>query len=266
MQHYQKQRSRKRLWLVLIIGLLAFLTVYHFLSSRADAPAPSQVQQTKPTTSKPTDTTPTQPAFDKSQYSLTDPTSIWVIANKKHALNPINYVPSDLVVPNVPLRVPGNSSMQVRAVTARALEKLIADAKAQNLKLELSSGYRSYSFQVSLYNSYVQSDGKAAADRASARPGHSEHQTGLAADLDDMAHACHLKACFGDTPEGKWIAANAYKYGFIIRYPEGKESITGYEYEPWHLRYIGIPAATQMHDTDVQTLEEFFNVSGGDYQ
>lgn len=201
--------------------------------------------------------------FDKTRYSQTDPTSIWVIVNKKHSLSPKTYIPSDLVVPDVRVRVPGNSSMQVRQVTAKALEELITDAKAQGINLELSSGYRSYSFQVSLYGSYVNSDGQAAADRVSARPGYSEHQTGLAADLDDLTHKCHLETCFGDLPEGKWLAAHAYEYGFVIRYPKDKESVTGYAYEPWHLRYVGIPAATEMHSQRVETLEEFFGVSGG---
>jgi D-alanyl-D-alanine carboxypeptidase len=253
-------RQTKIVVMLLVIALLGFAT-YKFTAARDDSTNNKATNASTRTTSPPPSTHTT--AFDMSQYSLTDPTSIWVIVNKKHGLNPKTYIPADLVVPSVSLRVPGNSSMQVRKVTAADLEKLVRGAKNDGINLQLSSGYRSYSFQVSLYNSYVQSDGQAAADRASARPGYSEHQTGLAADLDDLNHQCHLEACFGDTPEGKWLAAHAYEYGFVIRYPKGKESITGYEYEPWHIRYLGIPAATEMHRTGIQTLEEFFDVTGG---
>jgi D-alanyl-D-alanine carboxypeptidase len=186
-----------------------------------------------------------------------------VIVNKQHPLNPLSYVPSDLVVPNVPLRVPGNETMQIRAVTATALEQMFTDAKAQGIDLMLSSGYRSYSYQVSLYNGYVQSQGQATADQQSARPGYSEHQTGFAVDVEPVSKNCELEQCFGTTPEGKWVAANAYKYGFIVRYTTGNQSITGYEPEPWHIRYIGVPLATELHNTGIQTLEQFFGVSGG---
>jgi len=201
--------------------------------------------------------------FHKAQYSTTDPTSIWVIVNKQHPLNPKNYAPADLTFPNVPLRVPGNESMQVRKQTASALETMFADAKTAGLKLMLSSGYRSYTYQVNLYNGYVQTQGQAMADTQSARPGYSEHQTGLAADIEPSTQKCELEQCFADTPEGKWLAANAYKYGFIIRYTADKVATTGYEYEPWHVRYVGTELATEMHNKGIATLEEFFGVSGG---
>ena len=202
-------------------------------------------------------------AFNKHQYSLTNPASIWVVVNKQHPLNPINYAPTDLVVPNIPLRVPGNETMQVRAVTAQALETMFAAAEQQGIDLMLASGYRSYSYQTGLYNGYVQTQGQAVADQQSARPGYSEHQTGLAADLEPVSRNCELAQCFATTPEGLWLAANGYKYGFIIRYTTGNENITGYEAEPWHVRYIGVDLATELHKTGVQTLEQFFGVSGG---
>ncbi len=201
--------------------------------------------------------------FNKQQYSLTDPASIWVVVNKQNPLQPKDYAPNDLTVPNVPLRVPGNETMQLRAATARALETMFAAAKAQGLSLMLSSGYRSYSYQVNLYNGYVKSMGQAAADQQSARPGYSEHQTGFAADIESASRHCELDNCFGDTPEGQWLAANAYLYGFIIRYTPGNQSVTGYEPEAWHIRYIGTELAKELHDTGVTTLEQFFNVSGG---
>jgi len=130
--------------------------------------------------------------------------------------------------------------------------------------LNLQSGYRSYAFQSDLYNGYVRTQGLATADRQSARPGYSEHQTGLAADLGGTsAPGCNVAQCFANTIEGRWLADHAYEYGFIIRYPADKESITGYEYEPWHVRYVGVALAAEMHRRGIETLEEFFNVTGG---
>jgi len=201
--------------------------------------------------------------FNKKQYSLTNPTSIWVIVNKQHPLQPATYVPPDLTVPDVPLRSPGAANMQMRAVTATALEQMFAGAKQAGINLQVVSAYRSYSYQQTLYSGYVSEVGQAAADEESARAGYSEHQTGLSVDIGAANGVCVLEACFGGTPEGEWLAANAYKYGFLLRYPADKTTITGYEYEPWHFRYIGTALSNEMHKENIQTLEEFFNVSGG---
>ena len=246
---------RKRFFIVILILILA--TGGYFIFHKNSVPA----SQTKKSN---TSTTPaTSASFNKNQYSLTDPTSIWVVVNKQHPLNPKDYIPPDLVFPNVPLRVPGNESMQLRKVTANAMEQMFTDAKSQGINLMLLSGYRSYSYQVGLYNGYVQANGQAEADQQSARPGYSEHQTGFAADVGPVSQNCALQQCFSDTPEGKWLAANAYKYGFIVRYAADDQDITGYEAEPWHIRYVGVELSTEMHDKGIQTLEQFFNVSGG---
>jgi D-alanyl-D-alanine carboxypeptidase len=202
-------------------------------------------------------------SFNKKAFSLTDPASIWVIVNKQHALQPKDYVPNDLVFPSVPLRVPGNESMQLRQPAATALEQMFQAAQKDGVQLMLSSGYRSYTYQVNLYNGYVASQGQAIADTQSARPGFSEHQTGLAADIEPLSKNCEVEQCFGQTTEGSWVAANAYKYGFIIRYQAGDENITGYEPEPWHVRFIGTGLASEMHRSKTRTLEKFFGVSGG---
>jgi D-alanyl-D-alanine carboxypeptidase len=201
--------------------------------------------------------------FDKTQFSTSDPASIWVVVNKQHALTPINYAPADLREPNVPQRVPGNESMQLRTEAAGALEQMFAGAKLAGLNLMLSSGYRSYTYQVGLYNGYVRTEGQAAADKSSARPGHSEHQTGLAADIEPISRVCELNACFANTPEGKWLAANSHQYGFILRYLPDNVVLTGYESEPWHFRYVGKALAAEMHSKNITTLEEFFGISGG---
>lgn len=181
----------------------------------------------------------------------------WVV-NKRRPLNPKSYVPPNLVFPNVTLRVPGNESMKIRADVGTAIEQLFAAASGAGHSPMLSSGYRSYSYQVSLYNSYVKSQGQAEADKQSARPGYSEHQTGLAFDICNAGN-CKLEQAFGSTPFGQWVAVHAHEYGFIIRYPSGKQSITGYIYEPWHLRYLGTDTATQVYNSG-KTLEEFYGL------
>ena len=119
--------------------------------------------------------------------------------------------------------------------------------------LKIVSGFRSFETQYVIYWRYVRNDGQKAADTYSARPGHSEHQTGLAMDLNS------LKSAFGDTPEGKWLAAHCHEYGFILRYPQGKQNITGYKYESWHIRYVGTDMSYAIHNSGL-TLEEYFGI------
>ena len=188
--------------------------------------------------------------FDKSRYSINDPSSIWVIVNKKRPL-PGNYEPSDLIAA-------GNGEF-LRNGVASSLSKLIRSARQEGISLRIISGYRSYGTQESLYSSYVQTDGQNDTDNYSARPGHSEHQTGLAADLGSSDGYCDLDICFSNTASGKWLAKNSYKFGFIVRYEQGKESITGYQAEPWHLRYAGKELAKELHGSGL-TMEEFFGL------
>lgn len=244
------------LWLVIIllVGLLA-AWIFHRPAAAPTKPAaaPHQAATSKPAA-------PQAAAFNFSAHSLTDPSSIWVIVNKHNPLNPKDYTPT-ITLPNVALKYSKDTeSMHVSSVMAPPLEALFAAATKAGYHLRLSSGYRSYAYQVKVYGSEVKAYGQPHADAESARPGYSEHQTGLAADVSPTSGKCDLSQCFGTTPEGIWLAGNAYRYGFVIRYPKGKEAITGYEYEPWHIRYIGTAAATEMHRTGIQTLEEFFNL------
>jgi D-alanyl-D-alanine carboxypeptidase len=248
---------QKKVFIVLVVVVLA---VAGYLAFHKNSNSTSTNKSTSSSSTSP-GTNPN--SFNKQQYSLTDPTSIWVVVNKQHPLNPKDYAPADLVTPNVPLRVPGNASMQLRQASATALGQMFTAAKTQGVSLMLSSGYRSYAYQVSLYGGYVQSMGQAAADQQSARPGYSEHQTGFAADIEPVSRACELGQCFADTPEGNWLAANAYSYGFIMRYNASNQALTGYEPEPWHIRYVGVGLATEMHNTGIDSLEQFFGVSGG---
>jgi D-alanyl-D-alanine carboxypeptidase len=199
------------------------------------------------------------PAFNKKLYSINDPASIWVVVNKGRVL-PSNYVPADLMNPSIPLRLStGSEEMLIRKQAALALQSMNQAAGKQNVHFMLASGYRSYSFQVNLYAGYVRTQGQHSADISSARAGHSEHQTGFAADLEPVSRTCEVEVCFANTREGKWLAANAYKYGFIVRYPKSKENLTGYEYEPWHVRYIGTKLASQLYKNS-QTMEQFFGL------
>ncbi len=133
------------------------------------------------------------------------------------------------------------------------LKKMQTEADTLGYNLKLKSGYRSYSTQTAIYNRYVKNYGLTYANQRSAKPGHSEHQTGLAFDIGQVSQS------FGNTESGKWLASNCYKYGFIIRYPKGKELITGYSYEPWHVRYVGIPVATEIMQSNL-TLEEYLGI------
>lgn len=236
----------------LVVLILLVATLYLALPANPPAGNPilKNVSSSSPVTAS---------GFDKSANPTDEAASLWVVVNKGRAL-PSTYVPAGLVVPNVPLRLSNTSlEMTVRTDTARALEALFAGAKTAGLNLQLASGYRSYNEQVSVYAGYVKTSGQTAADTYSARPGHSEHQTGLAADLEPTSRNCELDQCFGDTPEGKWLALNTYKYGFVIRYQKTTQNLTGYEYEPWHVRYVGIDLAAQLNKTD-QTLEQFFSL------
>ena len=133
-------------------------------------------------------------------------------------------------------------------------------ASKDGVNLVFQSGYRSYSTQVSVYNGWVASLGQSAADLQSARPGYSEHQTGLSVDIASATAGCTIQTCFAKTPEGKWLSRNAWRFGWHLRYPKGKTAITGYKYEPWHWRFVGIELAAELHLTPKITLEEFFGL------
>lgn len=255
-------------WLVVfslvIVVLLVCGGAVFWLAQRAVLPAASTASPT-PTTDISNAPAPTTPqattsnvsSFNKTQYSTTDASSIWVIANKKFPL-PSGYAPAKLVTPNVPLRLEASAEqMHVSAVTAPPLEALFAAANKAGVSIKLSSGYRSEALQKQFYDSYVAKDGQAAADTYSARPGTSEHQTGLAVDIMAANNKCSLETCFADTPEGQWLKAHAHEYGFIIRYLDGKQAITTYQYEPWHIRYVGPELATELAKNNL-TMEEFF--------
>ncbi|WP_211882502.1 M15 family metallopeptidase [Pseudarthrobacter albicanus] len=194
---------------------------------------------------------PSVPAVASQGYDIDSASSLQVAVNKHRQLNPAAYVPVPLV------RVQGE---QLRAQAADAYKQFAKAAKAAGVNIMPISGYRSFSQQASLYDSYVRQYGQATADTFAARPGYSEHQTGLAMDIGNASGICALQACFANTPAGKWAAEHGWEYGFIIRYPAGAEATTGYTYEPWHLRYVGPDLALDMKSTGVATLEDYFGL------
>lgn len=187
---------------------------------------------------------------------IANPDDLLVLVNKRRSLPP-DYVPPDLVVPNVPFPFKEDDpKKQMRAEAARALEQLFAAAKEAGLELYAQSGYRSYERQRAIFAFNAARKGEEVANMTSAYPGQSEHQTGLAMDVTSPKVGYDLIEEFGETPEGKWLAEHAARYGFIIRYPKGKEHITGYSYEPWHLRYVGVEHAQHIMANNL-TLEEY---------
>lgn len=188
---------------------------------------------------------------------VTNETDIAVLVNKKRGL-PDNYEPTDLTEPKVEFSFSGKSEKKMlRKEAAEALEKLFKQASNDGIKLYGVSGYRSRSTQTTIYNYNVKTQGQEETDKVSAKPGFSEHQTGLAIDVSSQSAKFALEEVFGTTKEGKWLAEHAHETGFIIRYPKGKESITGYSYEPWHIRYVGTEMAKEIYENK-WTLEEYF--------
>ena len=183
---------------------------------------------------------------------VTNPGGLDVVVNKERNL-PADYEPPDLVEPAVAFAGPPR---HLRPAAARALEDLFAAAAADGVQLAVVSGYRSYQTQERIFDRNVERYGLARAARFSARPGQSEHQTGLAVDVSGAGVGFRLVQALGDEPEGRWLAEHAPRHGFIIRYPRDEEEVTGYAYEPWHLRYLGRRLAAAVAATGL-TLEEY---------
>lgn len=205
---------------------------------------------------KPNQTLPSQK--EDSIQVVAQPESIPVLVNKLNKL-PDNYTPSDIMTTTIPfINTATAEKRKMRKEAAEALAKLFAGAKQQGLSLLGVSAYRSHATQTALFNYYVKVDGYEKARNYSALPGTSEHETGLAIDVTGGNGKCAADDCFGGTVEANWLQAHASDYGFIIRYPKGKETITGYKYEPWHIRYVGTTIAKGIMERGI-TLEEYYN-------
>ena len=177
----------------------------------------------------------------------------YLIANKTYFL-PSTYYPLD--THTNAKNQPNTCNDCINNTAYKAWKQMKADASSLGLSINITSGYRPYNTQKTIYNRNVAKDGQAKTDTYSARPGSSEHQSGLAFDLNSISDA------FANTNEGKWVNSNCYKYGFIIRYPKGKQDITGYKYESWHLRYVGTDLSYKLYNNgNWLTMEEYFGIT-----
>jgi len=248
------QRRRMTVAIVLILALLAVAVVVVgvVVGANANAGAEATATPTPTETPRPAPAEAAPPAtvdtFDRTAHSLDDPMSIWVVVNKLRPMNPQDFEPEDLVFVDVEQTF--EAYMRQEASDA-IITMFDAAANEADLFLASNSAFRSYESQENIY------DGD---DTLTARPGFSEHQTGLTMDIGASSGECSIEACFGELPEGIWLRDNAYRFGFILRYPADKTAVTGYEYEPWHFRYVGVPLATEMRDRGITTLEEFFGL------
>lgn len=164
-----------------------------------------------------------------------------------------------IIIANKTFKLPKSFSPGENAVARQKFEEMSLDAKKDSIYLNAFSTYRSYQYQDQLYSRYVSRDGQEKADIYSARPGFSEHQTGLGFDIGGTDASAYASTRFNNTKEAKWLYENAHKYGFILRYIEGKEPITGYMHESWHYRYVGTEWSTKIHESGL-TLEEYFGL------
>lgn len=192
--------------------------------------------------------------FPSARSSLNrDPSKIGVFVNKSYPLKPIKYIPKTTTVKG--------TGIKLQPAAATAYDKMLKAASKDGVKIRLVSGYRSYTRQAELHNYYTEIYGSSYAQRIAAKPGTSEHQTGLALDVGNTNKECGLQACFASTAVGKWVAKNGQKYGFILRYPKGQESVTGYAYEPWHFRYVGTSLAKSYKNSGATSLENYYGVT-----
>ena len=231
----------------LVVGMFVFLlnmTEPQAVKTAAAEPVSETVEPEEPVE--------LVPEFDKDDPKL-------VLVNKEHTL-PADYTPDVLVDLDESMRASNRdpASQKLEPETAEAFAVLVEDAAAAGHTIKLTSGYRNYAMQEKLYNHYLKEKGQEWTDMYSAPPGASEHHTGLAADVSCSSISYVLDECFADTDEGIWLREHAYEYGFILRYDEGKEEITGYAYEPWHIRYVGKDAAKVITEKGI-TLEEFLS-------
>ncbi len=201
----------------------------------------------------PTATTPPAPqaAFDLSPHSTDRAASLWVVVNEQRPLRPVDYVPELTQV----------EGYQVDPRVADGLRALLRQGRRAGLDLRIMSAYRSFGYQSALFATRAAELGEAGARRVVALPGHSEHQTGLAVDFGRRSTGeCNVEPCFAQTAEGRWLQRHAWQHGFLLRYPEGAERITGYSPESWHFRYVGRPLAAHLRREGIATLERAFGL------
>ncbi len=242
---------KTKLYTILVLGILIIIGIIYLIFNKPESKEVVVTVEPTFTTEVVETIVPTETPVIEEIVDTTTDSSINKIVNKENMVSE-SYVPE-----LVSLNVANENDQKLRPEAASALEEMFNAASAEGINLNVVSGYRSYSEQRSLWYTYEEKYGRKYANRLDATPGASEHQLGLAVDLSANV-GCKLKQCFGTTTAGKWLAENSYKFGFILRYPDGKEDITGVIYSPWHFRYIGVKEATKIYESGL-TLEEFYN-------
>ena len=193
----------------------------------------------------------------KAQLQQDQENGLFILVNKdeENHLDPA-YVPEDLEPIRYFAEDRNKYTRFMRAEAADAFHRLVEAAAEEGIDIVMTTAYRSYEFQQILWDNYVAQKGEEEANKTSARPGESEHQTGLAADLSTSEIDYRNSSDFADTEAGRWVAEHAHEFGFILRYPQDKTEITGYSYEPWHIRYVGLTAAEDIYENGL-ALEEY---------
>lgn len=250
----RRAREHRRVMKNRIIAIAILLVIIFVIvkacggksDNKAAADSSSQTESTKQAEAK---TTTKKKTSDNSKAEETK--------HKIEQSNGMTFVDGILIV-NKTYSLPSDYAPGVSTIAQNAFDEMAAAAAQDGITLFVNSSYRSYQDQESLYNSYAAERGTEAADEVSSRPGHSEHQTGLTFDVNTTEDS------FAGTPEANWLAKHCAEYGFIIRYPEGKEDKTGYVYEPWHIRYLGKEKAQAVTKSGL-CLEEYLGVTS-DYK
>lgn len=223
---------------------------------RTDDPAPAATKAPSPTQSPAVQEPVTKAAAETTSDFYAPPPPVYDIPGLTYITDPNTGV--KILLASKSYSMPADFAPGLEDVTFEYFTKMQSDAAAEGLYLQLSSGYRSYYDQQIVYSGYVYDVGSDVADTFSARPGYSEHQTGLVIDLNSIDDS------FGYTAEAAWVAEHAHEYGFIIRYPDGMEGITGYKYEPWHIRYVGSEVATEIYNRKT-CLETYLGLPNSEY-
>ncbi len=257
-KHKKTKIRWDRIFILLAAVVLAVMLVILFLffnSEDKDKPAgnTSVASGTTTTTTTTTATTTAPTTTTTTTTTTTEPPPLYPVEADIQVIDGVTYINGFIIV-NKTYGLPDNYEPGVDPVAYAALEELYSAAANDGLTLWTASGFRTREYQENLYESYAARDGYDAADRYSARPRHSEHETGLAFDVNDPS------SDFNDTAEAKWLKENCAEYGFIIRYPEGKEDVTGFMYESWHIRYVGKELAHFIMEQEI-TLEEYFGIT-----
>lgn len=242
----QRKRDRQHAIAVLVLVGIAIIGLIIFAITRSNDELPDLPSSNNAANEENTDgTSDANSSYESYKSGESD--------HKIEEIDGVTYVDGIMIV-NKTYSLPETYAPQLDETALAAFEKMRQSAAADGLNLFISSGYRSYEYQENLYNKYAAERGSSAADEVSARPGHSEHQSGLCMDINSTEFS------FADTEEAKWLDEHCAEYGFIIRFPQGKEEITGYEYEPWHIRYVGEEVAKEITQKGM-CLEEYLGVT-----